>query len=305
VPDLFVLVDGPGYTPLPYGLLSVAPPITEPDAHWVQGVQWQPEVCRDALSLTALCVTGVGPSGTPVSGMPIVAAQSFRVYSLIECAPVGQGNDAGRLRARADAALTNGEARAVEHVFWTGNAANGTVLPHLAEDTAVFGNSQGAATVQLQSAATVLGGGTALDVVEAFGSIEGALAACYGGVGVLHVPRAAVPHLANKNLCYIQGGQLRTYNGNLVAAYSPGDRAGPTGADPAAGQAWMYATGQVVLRRGQIVHVGETVPDFLDRTDNTLSYMAYRYYSVGWECCHYAVNVSLGGDITGTQGAAT
>jgi len=300
-----VIVEGPGFTPLPYGLTSVAPPVAPADRHWYQGVQFQPEVCAAALSLTTVCVTGVGATGSPVTGIPAAAAEPFRVYALIECAPVGQGNDMARLRQRAEQALTNGESRALEHVVWTGNAGNGVVRPHLAEDGAVSGTAQGAMTVSLQTAATVLNGGTAMDVVEAFGSLEGALAACYGGQGVIHVPRAAVPHLANKNLCRVQGGQLVTYNGNLVAAYSPGDRTTPAGTDPAAGTSYFYATGAVAIWRSPIIEVGVGTPDFLDRASNLVAYMAYRYYAAAWECCHIGALVSLGGDITGTQGVAT
>lgn len=305
MPDGYVIVDGPGFTPLPYGLTSVAPPVAPGDRHWYQGVQFQPDVCDAALSLTTVCVTGLGATGSPVTGSPSVAAQPFRVYALIECSPVGQGNDMARLRQRAEQALTNGESRALEHVVWTGAAGNGTIEPHLAEDTAHAGTAQGAMAVQLQTAASVLNGGTAMDVVEGFGSLEGALAACYGGVGVIHVPRAAVPHLANKNLCRVQGGQLVTYNGNLVAAYGPGDRTAPAGTNPAAGTSYFYATGAMAIWRSPIIEVGIGVPDFLNRDDNTVAFMAYRYYAAAWECCHFGALISLGGDITGTQGAAT
>ena len=305
MPSGYVIVEGPGFTPLPYGLISVAGPQTPGDRHWYQGVQFQPDVCAAALSLTTICVTGLGATGTPVTGVPSVAAEPFRVYALIECAPVGQGNDMERLRTRAEAALTDGEARALEHVVWTGNAGNGVVRPHLAEDTAVLGTAQGALAISLQTAATVLNSGTAMDVVEAFGSLEGALAACYGGVGVIHVPRAAVPHLANKNLCQVRGGQLVTYNGNLVAAYSPGDRTNPAGSDPAAGTTYFYATGAVSIWRSPTIEVGVGTPDFLDRETNTVAFMAYRYYAAAWECCHIGALVSLGGDISGTQGVAT
>jgi hypothetical protein len=307
VPSAYMLVEGPAFTPLRFGLLSAAQLDTPGDPHWYNGVQWQPDVCQAALSLSAVCVTGAGPTGSPVTGSPSLGAEPFKVYALIQCAPIGQGQDLGRLKARADAALTNGEGRALEHVFWTGATGDGgTVRPHLAANATAFGPAQGAMTVQLQSAATVLNGGTALDVVEALGSLEGSLAACYGGEGVIHVPRAAVPHLSNKALVRAEGAQLRTTGGNLVAAYGPGDRTAPDGSTPAAGQAYFYATGAVQYRRGPVQHVGVApLPEAFDRASNTVAYQAYRWYQVGWDCCHFAVNVSLGGDITGTQGTAT
>lgn len=304
MPDAFVLVDGPAFVPLRYGLLSVAPPSPEPDPHWMQGVQWTPDVCDGALTLTTVCVTGVGPTGTPVTGSPALAAQPFRVYAKIRCSPVGEGNDLAILRARAEAALTNGEARAVERVFWAGAAGNGTIYPHLAANAVVSANAQGAQTVQVQSAATTVGGGT-LDMVEAFGTLEGSLGNCYGGEGVIHVPRSALAQISNKNLATVQGGQLRTLGGNLVAAYAPSLRTAPDGTTPATGTAYLYATGAVKLWRGPIKHVGITPGEVVDRRTNTAIYQAYRYYAIGWDCCHFAAAVSLGGDITGTVGAAT
>jgi hypothetical protein len=268
-------------------LLSVATlPSTEGDPHWQAGVEYQPDVCDPAGVTTDGCPLGTIITKAPnVTGMQARGSDPFTVYADIQCSPVGSIDE---YQARTDAALTNGEARAVESVFWTGTAGAETIRPHLAEDTAVF-DSRG---ILMQTAATVVT--TGADIVEAMGLLEGELAECYGGVGVIHVPFTALAHLAANTLVVREGDQLRTtLGGTLVAAYSSNNRQGPTGADPAAGQAWLYGTGAITVRRGQIVHTS-ALAEALDRSENTMVYIAERTYVISVDCdCHLAAQASL------------
>jgi hypothetical protein len=312
----FRLVDaGPAFTPLPYGLLSAAEVVDETDPHLGLGSQVENDLCIDPLSLAAACVNGSGPTLTAIPvGPPSSAAMAFRVYAWVDCAPIGQGPDAEDLTRRIDQAFTNGESRALEHVVWTGTTTldSSTVYPHLAANAAdvtaaeatLAGQDQGQSVVELQTAATAVTS-AAVDLVEAVGLVERELGRCYGGVGVIHVPRWALAHLSHLSLAERYGERLRTLGGHLIAAYSPSDRHGPDGTEPAAGQGWIYGTGAVQVRRSPIKAPSPLPAQFVGRQENRVTYVTYRYYSVDWACCHVAAQVSLGGAITGTVGAIT
>jgi hypothetical protein len=285
----------PAFTPLRYGLLSAAQVVDDPDEHWQLGAVMVPDPCAAASVVTGGPCSSSGITKSPtVSGLPASAAQPFTVYAWIDCSPIGHGDNLADLRARTTRQLTNGEGRAVERTFWTGVAQNGTVMPHLAEDTQVLTDAFGAETVELQSAATVVSG-TPTSLTEGIALLEGSLAQCYGGEGVIHVPAAAVIHLSNVGIVRQQGPQLRTLLGNLVAAYSSGDREGPTGVDPAAGQAWIYGTGAVQARRSPIKDQGMVTGAIIGKADNSTVYLVERTYLLDWDCCHFATLVNIPG----------
>src|SRR5438034_213623 len=71
---------------------------------------------------------------------------------------------------------------------------------------------------EIQSAASVIVSGNAVDDVEAIGLLEGALASCYPGLGVIHVPRAAIAHLSDSYQLNIKGEKLYTQGGTNVVA---------------------------------------------------------------------------------------
>lgn len=297
-------VKAPTVTPLPYGLMSVVQQPTD-DAdrvHWRNGVMYQPDACEAAGSTLAQCpvVTGYSKDAT-TEGVAARGAQAFTVYASITCTPVG--NYWEEAEARVIAALTNGEARAVEDVFWTGDidAPSGeTVYPHLAANSAVYDDS---GDILLQPAATTIVTG-AVDIVEAIGLLEGELAECYGGVGVIHAPRAALAHMAANFQIEKSGQIIRTVGGTPVAFGAGYPGTSPAGAAPAAGTAWLYATGAISLRRSEITVTSNRVQG-LNRDVNTLQLYAERTYTIGWDCCLLAIPVSLGGVTTGSASSAS
>lgn len=311
MPDAIELVDTPpSYVPSRYGLLSVAqqPPDT---ARWRMGFMRDGADCMEAVSMQGMpCVTG---ATTPqVTGAaPFPQSDSFVIAAWRPCTLVGS-DDVEELQATTEAVLTNGEGRALERVAMRGLTTTGvTVYPHLAADTAVSGtpwNSQPSGNrPQRQTAATSVTS-AAVDVVEGLGLLEGYLAECYGGEGVIHVPRQALAHLGAYNLVDRDGQQLRTLGGNLVAAYSaPRQFYAPAGTVAADGQAWLYATGAVYVWRSPIQRNANATAEFIGvagaKNDNY--YVAYRTYAWSWDCCHLAAQVTLGGVVGGTAGGAT
>lgn len=292
----------PAFTAAGYGLLSVAETALDvDDGHWRNGVEWQPGYCGEALNTAAVCVTGGLAKSALPNELPIRGADPFAVYGWLDCSPVGY--TAQQWRDLTLAALVNNEQAAVERAFWTGVLSGGTLHPHLAADTAVVETGVGP-TVSLQTAASVVVTG-AVDVTEAVGLLEGAMAGCYGGVPTLHVPRAAVAHLDNASLLEAEGPRLRTLAGSKVAAGLGYPGTGPDGTQPDAGTVWLYATGAVKVWRSDIELTGTSPAEYTNRSSNDQVLVAERTYVVGWDCCHFAVPVRLGGEITGSVGSPT
>jgi hypothetical protein len=282
-----VPVSSPTFTPLSYGLLSAADIVTEGSSRWTGGIEFIPDACEEAGITTSPCpATGSIHKSPNVTGVDVRGADPFTVFADILCSPVGFDED--EFKARTTAALTNGEARAAERVFWTGVAGAATVNPHLAEDTAVT-DARG---VLLQSAASLVITGAAISVTRALGLLEGSLAECYGGEGVIHVPREALAHLGAVTNVVRDGQRLRTLSGNIIAAYSSNNKEGPTGAEATLGEGWFYATGALSIRRSGIDYVS-AYTEAVDRSENTMVYIAERTYVVNWDCCHFAVRVAL------------
>jgi hypothetical protein len=262
------------------------------------GVRFEPDACTPAQVTIEVCpATGSPEAKVPTGVWETRAANPFTVYSMPVCGPVGNWDE---YEARVVAALTNGEARAVEFEFWTGT--RGT-LPHLAEDTGVTG-SPFPGTVEIEQTAAVTITGSPVDIVEGVGLLEGALAECYGHEGVLHVPPEALAHLTSQTLVTKDGVRLRSPAGHLVAAGAGYPGTAPDGSGPTGGVFWLYATGAVAVRRGPI-QVTRPLVEALDRARNDVVLVAERTYVIGWDCCHFAVPVRLGGIPTGAVGGSS
>lgn len=286
-------VKPPVFTSLPYGLMSVVQ-LVEDDVdrvHWRNGVQYQPHACEPGLTTVAQCpvVTGFGKFPTTI-GVQTIGAQPFTVYSTIRCTPVG--NFWEESEERAVAALVRGEARAVENTFWTGAVPvpTGTVIyPHLAANAEVF-DSTGEVLLQMPAIEVSLGG--PLDMIQGLGLLENDLYECYGGIGVLHAPRSAMTSMFANRLVEKVGTRIVTRGGTPVAFSSSYIGTGPDGSAPAANSTWIYGTGAIFLRRSEIV-ITSSRPEALNRQINTLQLFAERTYVIGWDCCLFAVEVSL------------
>lgn len=289
------VVDPPAFTPSPYGLLSVVQQPPTGDPHWQNGITWQSRCPGTDMGSTTydecITVTGTGLAPVPPSSKAdnvnytVRGATPFTPYVEFDCSTVGNADAA----AQAQQALAQSESYLVERAFWTGTAGGQpTVWPHLAANTQMLDTSG----YLLQSPA-VTGGGAALKPARALGVLEGMLADCYNGVGVIHIPQFVLPMLAGAGFGGIQkqGSQILTGNGNLVAVGPGYPGTSPAGAAAPTNQAWIYATGAVFMYRGQVRATSPS--ESIDRAENTMKMIAERTYVLGWDCCHVAVLVDL------------
>lgn len=225
-----------------------------------------------------------GINKVPTTGIDLVEGDPFTLYVMFNCAPVGVD-----LEARAASALRLGEQRGVE-------TATAERLP-LAEGAVDLTPTPG----------------TPMHPVDGVALLEQYAAANYGGVPTFHLPRGLNTVLMTHGTVIRSGVRLETGQGALVAAgggYS--DLAGPASTPgdastviPAgAGEAWLYVTGQVVVRRAPRV---EATPMTMARNPvatNDATVLAERPYVVSWECVTAAVLVTSDFAVTVDGGGA-
>jgi hypothetical protein len=272
------IVDGPAFSTLPYSLWGAIQHPVPDGPHWQNGITWQdfcPQV-PDTMYDECLTVTGTGGAPPAFPTLPVGGnvssinrgATPFTVYAEFDCSPIGL--DASGDRATAESALAKLESYAVERAFWTGQAGSQSVVwPHLAANAQFLDTNQ----IVLQN-------------------VESQLSACYGGRGVIHIPRLALPTFVAWQLVHDEGGQLYTTAGNLVVPGGGYPGTSPAGAAPAAGQSWIYATGAVFGYRSDVVI--RRMPENFDRIENTVRAIAYRTYVIGYECCLIAAQIATG-----------
>jgi hypothetical protein len=297
-----IVVDGPSFTALPYGLWDAVQKPTAPNSHWQNGITWV-DRCGGGDTLYEECIAVTGTGGAPTGQAAKVSnitqtnrgATSFAVYAEFDCSAVGL-TDAETVAADA---LARVEQYQVERAFWTGIAGKTssggvpqtTVFPHLAAVTAMTDPNDSRITLQTAATQIVTGGG---DIAHQLGNLEAQLADCYHGQGVIHVAPEVVATMAAWDLAEDDGnGALYTPRGNRIVV---GD--GYTGGSPVGGAAadqtsWIYATGALFGYRSDIFIPGSTIEQF-DRVENTYRLIAERTYVIGFECCHLATLVNLG-----------
>jgi len=273
------VVTGPVYVPAPnpvvprYGLFNVATgPLDIPIQARSGGIQYQISVCDLPEAYEVNCQedhdTKVIESGvTTVTGAPFV------VYSAIRCSPVGLANQGeAAVRRYLFDQLVAGEQAVVERAFSTGAVG---LSPSLQGATNI-GNAQGP--------------------VQAVGMLESWLYARYGLPGVIHAPILAAPYFSGAHVIDWDRSLTGSWRTDVGTKVSFGDYAGtgPSGQVPAAGDTWIYITGQVAIWRTSDADV--LVPPMgqvIDRSTNLLTSVMEREYVLTYDCYAAGVQVTL------------
>lgn len=143
------------------------------------------------------------------------------------------------------------------------------------------------------------GGAAATDITPAGGAVtpkngvallEGHAAANYVGQPIIHAPVGVVSVLSTDPGVELVGSRMHTGLGaSLVAGAGYEARIGPTGAVAAAGEYWVYATGQMRIRRGRRI-LGDPI---LDRATNLFYLRSARPYVIDVDCYLAAVRVKF------------
>lgn len=290
----------PVFTPMQYRLADAVDGPHPFVGHQALGLMFSPDDCSFPLETSTACISGIGAAKQATGSIANRATDTFAVYTWVDCGLTGVGET--ELKRRTEAAHRNNAQYVVERTFWTGGTF--ATSQHLAEDT-VITETVGGSTVSLQTAASVIVTG-AVDVVEAIGRLEQAMADCYGGTPFIHVPRGVTAHLgANHLLSDKSTKNLMTRNGSIVVPAPGYPGTSPAGVAPAAGTTWLYATGSVKMWQSELKWQARGAREFLGRRINDTVLIVEQRFALAWDCCHFAIPVSLGGIITGTFNSAT
>lgn len=253
-----------------YGLFSVAPPVDAPE-RVAFGVEIESEICGGGDVWRSTCPPTGGTKNkfqSPISGPTVaVLSDAFQVYAIPDCSLVGLGADGVERKARL--ALERSAELLVEQEFQDLLVAN------------------------VGPAETLTSG--AVPIHGAVAMLECWLKENYaGGVGVIHAPAGVASYAARDRQIVERNSVLETWIGTPFA-FNGGfcTSIGPDGTPAAAGNAWLYATGQVWVWRGSLTLTG---PDgYMDGRVNDAAILAEQTWAVGYECGAAAAQVCLTG----------
>lgn len=120
--------------------------------------------------------------------------------------------------------------------------------------------------------------------------LEGYAAGIYSGQPTLHLPYTVGSFLAGDKIIESQGGKFYTPLGAKVAVGAGYDfpNSGPTGTEPTNGERWLYATGEVMVARSDVITVSRQ-----DLTTNDIYALAERRYIAAVDCFAAAIRVTV------------
>lgn len=295
-----VIVNQPPVGNIRYGLFSAANgPYDMPDHGDIGGVQYVEEHCGSAhLWAAASCFSptvngGLLPidacDGTAI-GLPFQAIASLKIGAFPWDSP--------EVERRARVRLGDNAQYVAEQAFWGGSA---DVQPALQRPELNGGSGI------LDITPTP---GTAVTIEYGLGLLEDALAQ-YSYPGIIHArpvvsPFAAERMLAPTPLQLPKGptGVQFTPMGNVWSfgrGYS-GHKPTDDSVAPAAGTAYMVATGVVAVWRDPAVHVNPPEKSF-DRSGNAWQTTAQQAYAITVDCVAFFVLIALN-SMTATTGPA-
>jgi hypothetical protein len=229
------------------------------------GINYQTGVCELPTGYETRCLPDLADKGV---GQPsdLITGDPYVILTQLSCGSVGL--DQQLLTELMRERRVAGEQAAVERIFSTGTVG---AEHSLSNNTPAASNA-----------------GAGSDVVDAISLLESALYAGYGLAGVLHVPYLAAAYLSQAHVIWRDNaGIWRTAAGTPVVI---GNYAGtgPAGEVPAAGNTYLYITGQVSIWRTPESDV--FTPDLasvLDRSTNQVNAQSEREYIVTFECASF------------------
>lgn len=282
---LLTRVAAPRATVPVHSLIRAAVTTLDGEPDWERGLTYAPEspggyrafaACTDAAYEDA----GTGPT-------PVVEYRPWDLQVIHPCHSTF-GLDAVQRDEELGRAMDAVESYAIARELWQGDLTREALD---AGDVDAANLSLVGTTGEDAVGPTVLGGGGAVSPKLAVALIEEAVGnALRGQQAYLHAPRLLQPFLPDLTR---EGNLLTTRVGNLVVSDAGYPNTAPGGAAAAAGVAWLYGTGQVVVRRSPVERLG-IGEGALDTATNTLDLRSTRVVAATFDrAAHYAVPVDL------------
>lgn len=272
--------------PSRYGLLSPAVTVVKDSSlHWEGGFVHELTDYVDITNISAESNTVssvVFATDTDVRRakeyLPFVIQASVQAST--------SGTRPEELKKRAEEALEVATQKALEREFWAGTITKALIT---AGDTEIE-NRYLAASAATDVTPTP---GTAIKPLHGLALLESSLGnSGFGEVGTIHATRSGATAIG-LGLCP-EKDVLLTKLGSKVVAGSGYTGTGPDGNAPTGTKTWLYATGPVSVRLGDIDVYQDKVQNAIDTSVNTIQYTANRVVSVTWSNkAHYGVLIDL------------
>jgi hypothetical protein len=247
-------------------LLTVGNVVTERDNRWENGAEMLAELCGNQDGRFDLCAVTNKTMGT---GGVREAIDPVGIYAAAACKSTF-GFELADYVARAKRRLLAIQAWHVENEFWTGSTIE--TNPHLADE---------------DTTDVTPGPGTALTPSVALGLLEEAMASTIKTRGIIHCTLLGFNLLAARQLIHQPPGQQlpMTWAGNLVVPGGGYTGSDPAGATHAGASEYIYATGMVDIRLGEIQQRPDNFRDATDRATNSVIFVAERSAMVTVDTC--------------------
>jgi hypothetical protein len=294
LPDV---VAAPPVLPAAHGLRDSAIVVPEDGSRWELGFEYQAETCWDVSAWDPSCL----PALDNDEAVPKSAAQGFGTivpyspFVLETAVTCWSGEPWEEFEKRALNRLDEGTSFGLEREFWTGalrGALSTNPLPVDAEPNFSLADLDGA--VDVSECRSVLNGGTAVTARQGLALLQGALAGCApGGEGFIHASPTLVT-LWSEYLTDEDDRLVTKVKRNIVVAGGGYPDTGPQNVAAAAGTAWAFATGPVLLRLSDGEVLGDGVGENFTRPTNDVEARAERYAAVYTDPCRvFAILIEL------------
>lgn len=132
--------------------------------------------------------------------------------------------------------------------------------------------------------------GGAVTPQQGLAILEGNASWAYAGVPTIHAPRSIGSMLGMNNQITKVGDKFFTFQGSKFASGAGYEKnnTGPSGSTPTVGEYWLYASGEVVFARGDLVTQKQ-----MNRDTNEFFSLVERVYVGAVDCYTAAVRVKL------------
>lgn len=279
MPTLTV-VAAPQATIPPHSLVRSADTTRDGEPGWERGLTYLPETTGGYRAVSGC----YGPDQDHTLALPPkVTYQPWELEVIDPCENVFQYNPQ-EVTDRITRAAAAVESFAIANELMTGELAQA--------------DSSGNTYLTDEDALTVLTE-TPVSPLAAIGLLEQAVGdELHGQQAFLHVPRVARPYLWTGGTVQIgqpnTGVMFYTSIGSVIVSDAGYSNIGPGGATPSAGEAWMYATGPVVVRRSGLFFDATANPQVISTKDNTLYRKANKVVAAHFDSrALFAVPVTL------------
>lgn len=293
----FTPVPAPRLTPPPISIVTASEmPKDDTAGRWVEGIAYQPESDGGAWVSSYCTSPTANDSSNLESQVGAVEWAPYILHADDTCSTFGftEHDWMGRAQRRMDVATPKG----LEHELWSGavSQADGLGNRCLAPPTTALATEWG---YQDLNAGYLGGSATYPSIRRAFEVLEQFLSDCgLGARGMIHCRPEALPYLTTIRR---DGDYILTARDTIVVPGTGYPQVGPNGATPVLGNTWMFATGIVEVRIGDIVTVpddSDNINDWLrqsmDRDNNTVTVRAERPGLASWDgVCHGGIQAVL------------